>query len=281
VSRPYMRTSAEAHMYMDQQPCTCGDVGFDRQSAVMIDGNVLCSRYFGKCRTCGATREFIFELPPTQRPIPNEVEFGGSDASRLLDPGEWMAISDYYAKLEPGTPHSLDIARAAFEEVIKFLPDGAYGIPDKAFWTERGRAVRDREPGRFRRARLLTVHDDYRRLLGDLPPPGAEALKRAFDAHFGSTALYGIYTMTLPAYALRRTSGEFEGTGGWDVKYRFVTEDGVQCLECFLSHRMTNDRICRVYADGRVEIIAGSADGMAPDADLDSAFYADARRRGF
>ena len=276
-----MRTSAEAHMYMDQQPCTCGDIGFDRQSAVMTEGDVLCSRYFGKCRTCGTMREFIFELPPKQRPITNQVEFGGSDPSRLLDPGEWMAISDSYAKLEARTPRDLDIARAALEEVIKFLPDRAYGVPDKAFLTERGRAVRDREPGRFRSTRLAAELDVYRRLLGDVPEPGLEALKRAFDAHFGSSALFGIYTMTLPAYALRRTAGEFEGAGGWDVKYRFVAEDGVQCLECFLSHRMTNDRICRVYADGRVEIIAVSADGMAPDADLDSAFYADARRRGF
>ena len=50
MKRLYMRTSAEAHMYMDQQPCTCGDIEFDRQSAAMSDGGVLCSRYFGKCR---------------------------------------------------------------------------------------------------------------------------------------------------------------------------------------------------------------------------------------
>lgn len=277
MSRLYMRTSAEAHIYMDQQPCACGDIGFERQSAVMTDGGVLCSRYFGKCRTCGAIREFLFELPPTQRPISNQVEFGGSDPSRLLDPGEWMAISDSYAKLEPGTPGNLGIARAALEEVIKFLPDGAHGVPDKAFWTERGRAVRDRQPGRFRRARLLTMRDDYRRLLGDLLPPGAEAIKRAFDTYFGSAASFGIYTVTLPAHALRRKSGEFEGTGGWDVKYRLDTEGGIECLDCFMSHRKTNDRLYRVYADGRVELLGSSTDGMLPDAD--EAFYADVRRR--
>lgn len=272
-----MRTSAEAHLYMDQHPCACGDIGFERQSAVMTDGGVLCSRYFGKCPTCGAMREFIFDLPPTQRPITNQVEFGGSDASRLLDPGEWMAISDHYARLEPGTPDNLDIARAALEEVIKFLPDGAHGVPDKAFWTERGRAVRDRQPERFRRARLLAVHDEYRRLLGDLLPTGAEAIKRAFDTYFGSAASFGIYTVTLPAYALRRKSGEFEGTGGWDVKYRLDTEDGIECLDCFMSNRKTNDRLYRVYADGRVELIGSSTDGMLPEAD--EAFYADVRRR--
>jgi hypothetical protein len=160
-----MRTSAEAHIYMDQRPCTCGDIELDRQSAVMADGDVLCSRYFGKCRTCGTMREFIFELPPKQRPIGTQVEFGGSDPSRLLDPGEWMAISEYYAKLDPGTPDDLDIARAALEEVIKFVPPGADSVPDDAFWSARGRAVRDREPGRFRRARLEAVVEAYRKLL--------------------------------------------------------------------------------------------------------------------
>jgi hypothetical protein len=160
-----MRTSAEAHMYMDQQPCTCGDIEFDRQSAVMTDGGVLCSRYFGKCRTCGTMREFIFELPPTQLPVTNQVEFGGRDTSRLLDAGQWMAISEYYAKLEPGTPDDLDIARAAVEEVIKFLRNGVEGVPDTAFWTERGRAVRDREPARFRRSRLAAILDVYRKQL--------------------------------------------------------------------------------------------------------------------
>ena len=245
----------------------------------MSDAGVLCARYHGTCRTCGAIREFVFELPPAQRPLTDRVEFGGADPSRLLDPGEWMAISDEHAALEPGTPRNLEVARAALEEVLKFLPDGAHGVPDKAFWTERGRAVRDRDPWRFRRDQLAAALDDYRRRLGDLPAPGLEAIKRAFDAHFGSSAQYGIYTMTLPADALRRTSGSFEGAGGWDVQYQFGTEEGVEYLECFLSHRMTNDRICRVYADGRVAMIASSTDGMLEDADR--AFYDDAQRRGF
>jgi hypothetical protein len=160
-----MRTSAEVHIYMDQRPCACGDIEFDRQSAVMTDRGVLCSRYFGRCRTCGTMREFIFELPKAQRPIGNQVEFGGSDPSRLLDAGEWMAISEYYAKLDPGTAEDLDIARAALEEVIKFLANGADSVPGNAFWTERGRAVRDREPGRFRRDRLAAVLDVYRERL--------------------------------------------------------------------------------------------------------------------
>jgi hypothetical protein len=159
-----MRTGAEAHIYMDQRPCSCGDIEFERESAVMIDGGMLCGRYDGKCRSCGAARQFIFELPPTQRPITNRLEFGGPDPSRLLDAGEWMAVSQYYAKLHPGTPEDLEIALAALEEVIKFLPDGVDSVPEKGFWTDRGRAVRDHEPGRFRRDRLGAVVDTYRKL---------------------------------------------------------------------------------------------------------------------
>ncbi len=189
MTRLYMRSNAEAHMFMDRRPCACGDIEFDRQSAVMNDGGVLCSRYFGTCRTCGEEREIIFELPQTQLPIGNEVQFGGRDPSRLLDPGEWMAISEYYAKLEPGTPDDLDIARAALEEVIKFLPDGSERVPDEAFWTERGRAVRDREPGRFRRERLAAVLDVYRKQLAkyDLTERPI-AWKHTGDAEFPYTA---------------------------------------------------------------------------------------------
>ncbi len=156
-----MRTSEEAHAYMDQHPCACGDIEFARESAVVTEGDVLCSRYSGKCRSCGAMRELVFELPLVQRPLGPRLEFGGADPSRLLDPGEWMAMADYYAKLEPGTPDDVDIARAAIEEVLKFVPPGAERVPDDAFWSERGRAVRDREPGRFRRARLEAVRDAY------------------------------------------------------------------------------------------------------------------------
>src|SRR5690606_37812704 len=141
----YMRTNAEAHIYMDQRPCTCGDIEFDRNRSVINDGGVLCTRYHGTCRTCRRPREFIFELPPNPHPIANRIEFGGSDSSRILDAGEWMAITEYYAKRDPGTYKDLDTARAALEEVIKFLPDGADRVPDECFWSEKGKAMLARE----------------------------------------------------------------------------------------------------------------------------------------
>jgi hypothetical protein len=175
MSRLYARTNSEAHLYMDLHPCTCGDIEFDRQSAVTTEDGVLCSRYSGPCRTCSTARTFVFELPETIRPIRGDgVDFGGSDPSQLLDPGEWLAVADYCARLDPGTRDDLDVARAAVEEVLKFVPEGAERVPDEAFRTARGRAVRDAEPGRFRRVRLEAVRGAYRDLLARFGAPAPE-----------------------------------------------------------------------------------------------------------
>jgi hypothetical protein len=80
MTRLYARSNAEAHLYMDLRPCACGDIEFARHSAVTMDGGVLCSRYDGACRSCGAQRSFLFELPETIRPIrEGAVDFGGDD----------------------------------------------------------------------------------------------------------------------------------------------------------------------------------------------------------
>ncbi len=160
----YARTNAEAHLYMDLRPCACGARVFERGSAVITQNGVLCSRYSGACSGCCKPREFVFELPPTIRPLSASVEFGSSDPSRLLDPGEWMAVSEEHAKRQPGTTRDVEIAAAAIDEILKFVPAGADRVPEDVF-TERGRPVRDREPGRFRRVRLEAVLGAYRGLL--------------------------------------------------------------------------------------------------------------------
>jgi hypothetical protein len=65
----------------------------------------------------------------------------------------------------------LAIACAAIAEAPKFVPDGADRAPDGEFTSARGRAVRDAEPGRFPRARLLAVLDTYRDLLARTARP--------------------------------------------------------------------------------------------------------------
>lgn len=164
MSHLYARSNDEAHLFMDHQPCACGAIDFDRRSTVVDRDGILCSRYAGACARCGAARDFTFELPEAIFPVGARLAYGGDDPSRLFDPGEWLAIADDHARRQPATPHDLAIARAAIEEVLKFVPAGDELIPDLAFRSARGRAVRDAEPGRFRRVRLEAVRDAYRTL---------------------------------------------------------------------------------------------------------------------
>jgi hypothetical protein len=161
MTRLYARSSAEAHLYMDQQPCGCGASEFERHAAVIVDGDALCSRYAGPCRQCGRLREFVFVLPEALPPVTAQLAYGGSEPSRLLDPGEWLAVAD-------ADPPS---ARAAIEEVLKFLPEAADRVPDDAFHSARGRAVRDAGAERFRRDRLETALAELRDRDGDGDAP--------------------------------------------------------------------------------------------------------------
>jgi hypothetical protein len=161
------RTNAEAHLFMDLTPCGCGDTAFERRSSVVQRGDTLCSEYLGACRTCGTIRTFVFELPEVMpRLAAGKVVYGGDEPSRLLDPGEWLTVAEHRAKLTPGTAQDLAVACAALEEILKFIPPGAERVPEAAFTSERGRQVLDKEPGRFRKARLEAVLDTYRGLLG-------------------------------------------------------------------------------------------------------------------
>lgn len=158
------RTNAEAHLYMDRTPCACGETRFARQSAVVQRGDELCSKYTGACAKCGAAREFVFRIPEQiLMPVPGTVRFGADDASELLDPGEWLEVADLHAKRS--TRDDLAIAIAAMEEILKFVPAGEERVPERAFTSDRGRAVLAKEPGRFRKARLDVVLATYRDLL--------------------------------------------------------------------------------------------------------------------
>jgi hypothetical protein len=120
--------------------------------------------------------EFVPERP--QLPGPQDVVFFGADRSRLLDAGEWLLVSDLCAQagsVPAGSDQeraevreSMAIAAAAVAEVLKFVPSGADEVPDSAFWSDRGRTVREQEPGRFRRRRLDIVGDTYRDALDRL-----------------------------------------------------------------------------------------------------------------
>lgn len=164
------RTRDEAHLYLELHPCPdCGAAEAPwQQSLVEIDG-VLTTSYATTCPGCGAEREYLFGLPPRETPPVSWPTFGGVEPSELLDAGQWLAVSDEAAgnvptdRLEAG--RALAIARAAVEEVIKFVPPGQDAVPEDEFWTPEGREVRDADPDRFRLDRLLVVRDTYHELV--------------------------------------------------------------------------------------------------------------------
>jgi hypothetical protein len=167
------RTNAEAHLFMDLRPCACGDRRFARTSTVVTIDGELASRYTGTCARCGTPRTFEFRLPPEiLHPPADGVVYGGPEPSELLDPGEWLSIADDYARSVPlgskldgdalrSARHRLAAAVAALDEVRKFAPPGTNEVPASAFTTPFGRATWDKEPGRFRLARLEAVRQAY------------------------------------------------------------------------------------------------------------------------
>ena len=160
------RTDDEALLYLELHPCPdCDSVDTPWQQGLADDEGELVISYAGVCSGCGAEREYLFGLPEREwiAPFPN---FGGPEPSDLLDAGQWLQIADVTAGSVPDDEAeaglALSLARAAVEEVIKFIPAGSLTVPDEAFWTDEGRDVRAAEPGRFRLERLLVVRDSYR-----------------------------------------------------------------------------------------------------------------------
>lgn len=175
------RSNLEAHLYMDLRPCGCGEARFDRASSVIeLPGGELASRYAGSCARCGTPREFVFALPPQPMPVPDpagDLRYGGDDPSALLDAGEWLWAADAYARAVPPDPHRLAgpdrrrararlaSAAAALDEALKCIPPGHDRVPAADVRSPLGAVLYQREPGRFRRARMAAVRDSYRAAL--------------------------------------------------------------------------------------------------------------------
>jgi hypothetical protein len=157
------RSSLECRTYIELHPCACGDATVPRSAGVQSTDTALVAIYAGRCPTCGAERRFEFALDDEIVPFDS---FGGARPSSILDAGQFLAIADAHAKVMPATADHLDIAISALVEVLKLIPDGADAVPEETI-TE-GRDVYDREPGRFRRARLEAVLNVYRSMRAQL-----------------------------------------------------------------------------------------------------------------
>lgn len=76
---------------------------------------------------------------------------------------------------------------------------------------------------------------------------GMDRIESEFNGDFAS------WNIRLPPEAIAsRQAGRFVASG-WTIWYRFGSEDGAEYLDYYASHRMTNDRHVRLYADGRVQ----------------------------
>ena len=144
---------------MDVTPCPmCGGVGFVGTSVVVVVDGRVHERHTGPCPECGSDREFLFRVPDDTQVRLGGTDFGGPQPSELLDPGQWMMVADMAASREGGsTPEDLELAAAAVDEAIKFVPPDADDIPATAFHSRVGREAYQRMPGRFRRGRLAAV----------------------------------------------------------------------------------------------------------------------------
>ncbi|MFJ2566575.1 hypothetical protein ACIO02_27200 [Streptomyces sp. NPDC087568] len=172
------RSTQEAHAYMDLHACACGAAEFERQHRLEDRSGVLVSVYEGVCPQCGRTRSFEFTISEDRQPAP--PAFGGPEASRIIDPGEFLWISDRvsaeaglrllntpvaeHREIRPATAYAI----AALEEVAKFLPEGADRIPEGRFTSERGREMYQQDPTRFTRKEISAALELKRRILADI-----------------------------------------------------------------------------------------------------------------
>jgi hypothetical protein len=182
IVHPRARTRDEAQLFLDLHGCDeCGATEVAWQSGVAEVDGVLTRRYHGTCGECGRDREAYFVLPERPvEPTPGAtVTFGGAEPSVLLDPGDWLLVADICSQAAGGPDtadadlraerrESLAIAVAAMDEALKFLPAGASTLPADVFFTERGRTIYRRDPGRFAERRMRIVRDTYQDALDRL-----------------------------------------------------------------------------------------------------------------
>ena len=154
-----VRTIAEAREFMVLELPECGDRLALEPLRSYPDGDRWVHLYEAGCAGLGVRREFEFIVDP-KAPGDEAGVFGdGSQPSRLIDAGEWYLVSSRYLQagaaaekrfqqeprpnlVEEAYEH-YSRASAALLEVLKFIPPGAGAPPDPAFWTERGRSVRE------------------------------------------------------------------------------------------------------------------------------------------
>jgi hypothetical protein len=171
------RSIEECHLYMALHGCSCGDTAFEwSRHSLSERAGQLVSRYEGTCPGCGEERVFEFAIPAMQTSMARRPVYGDAEASRIIDPGEFLADAQRLALSVPRLPDqqdeedlidaysAIELAVAAVTEVLKFVPEGADAVPAGAFTSAAGRRLYERDPGQFGRDRLELELADYERV---------------------------------------------------------------------------------------------------------------------
>jgi len=178
--RPLARTLAEAYAYLElTMPPGEEWIDFRRYSDLDREGDRYVLRFDGPYEGEHVVREVAVPLDGlSQRSAPLSY---GDGVSRLIDAGQWLVIEMAYAaqaQLGQTRAHPLDYgvvarawesARAAVDEIAKYLPPGADEVPDHAVWTDQGRQARATWPAAFTRVRVAASREEYLRLGTELP----------------------------------------------------------------------------------------------------------------
>jgi hypothetical protein len=165
-----VRSTAEAREYMMLALSECGDrLVIEPVESVKRSGEWV-DVYVAGCADQDVRREFEFTLDPTPLGGDGPLFGAGTEPSKVVDAGEWYLVASRYLQagaageeqfqqdpryeLVQGVYENYAWAGAALLEVLKFIPPAATEPPDPAFWTERGRSVREQVGDQLRRSVL-------------------------------------------------------------------------------------------------------------------------------
>lgn len=92
-----------------------------------------------------------------------------------------------------------------------------------------------------------------------------DRIESAFNKSFAR------WNICLPPEAIASRQAGRIVKSGWTVWFAFGADDGAEYLDYYASHRMTNDRHVRLYADGRVQGLEAVIDMHVVPEDPDEA----------
>ncbi len=170
------RSVEEARLYLDLHGCECGERAFPFDHHLERQEGFLVAVYSCTCPSCGSSRTVTFALASDLLPA---GVIGGAEPSRIIDPGEFLWLSNTAASSVPvdlsgmsgqqllDGRQIMERAIATLAEVAKFIPTDREEVPAEAFASELGRRLHRERPDRFRRPDIDERLRSYRAGLRD------------------------------------------------------------------------------------------------------------------